>query len=58
VHAHEFEERYGGTVVLDRVDYEVLGGRVVDRFAVVPDLRRIFDFRRDALRDALGAQAT
>jgi ligand-binding SRPBCC domain-containing protein len=56
VHVHEFEERAGGTVVLDRVDYEVPGGRLVDRIAVEPDLRRIFDFRRDALRKALLAQ--
>lgn len=53
-HEHLFREVPGGTEVVDRVRYSVLGGRVVDRFLVAPDLRRIFDFRQAAMHDIFG----
>jgi ligand-binding SRPBCC domain-containing protein len=48
-HEHRFSEQDGGTLVGDLVEYEVPGGRLVDRVLVRPDLERIFAFRREAL---------
>ncbi len=53
VHAHTFEERAGGTLVRDRVDYAVPGGALVDRLFVRRDLERIFAFRHEAIRSIL-----
>ncbi len=50
IHEHAFVERDGGTFVQDRVQYAVLGGRLVDRLFVRRDLERIFRFRQEALR--------
>jgi ligand-binding SRPBCC domain-containing protein len=57
MHRHEFAEVDGGTIVRDRVRYELpLGpiGDAVHAAIVRHDLRRIFDFRRDAVRRLLG----
>ncbi len=48
-HEHLFDEVDGGTLVRDRVHYRVLGGALVERFLVRPDLRRIFAFRQEYL---------
>lgn len=57
-HEHLFEERDGGTAVIDRVDYAVPGGpgleRLVHRFLVGPDVRRIFDYRQERLGEIFG----
>ena len=56
-HRHEFEPCPEGTVVRDRVDYALPLGPLGDlaRVAFVGrDLERIFDFRRDAVRELLG----
>ena len=53
VHAHTFEPVNGGTRVGDRVRYAVLGGALVDRLLVRPDLERIFDYRRERLEELL-----
>jgi ligand-binding SRPBCC domain-containing protein len=53
-HLHTFEERDGGTLVRDRVDYAVPGGRLIHRFFVRPDLERIFAFRHQKLTELLG----
>lgn len=53
-HLHTFEERDGGTLVKDHVDYSVPGGRLVDRFFVRPDLHRIFAFRHQKLLEFFG----
>lgn len=45
IHEHEFEPRAHGTLVRDRVRYAVLGGVLVQRFFVGPDLERIWDYR-------------
>jgi ligand-binding SRPBCC domain-containing protein len=50
-HLHEFEERPGGTLVRDEVLYALPGwglGEVARPF-VGHDLRRIFDYRREAV---------
>jgi len=43
-HEHTFEERHGGTLVRDKVEYAVPGGSLINRLLVAPDLRRIFDY--------------
>lgn len=57
VHEHRFEAQSGGTRVLDRVDYAVLGGRLVNRLLVRRDLERIFDFRTAALGRIFGRES-
>lgn len=49
-HEHTFQAVEGGTIVRDTVTYRVPGGRLVNRLFIAPDLRRIFQYRRDALR--------
>lgn len=50
IHEHAFEAAGNGTIARDLVRYDHLGGRLVNRLLVAPDLRRIFDFREKALR--------
>ncbi len=54
VHEHTFREVPGGTEVGDRVRYAVPGGSLANRFFVAPDLRKIFAWRREKIRQALG----
>jgi ligand-binding SRPBCC domain-containing protein len=49
IHEHTFEYRDNGTVVGDNVEYAVLGGGMVKKFLVAPDLERIFDYRHKIL---------
>ena len=49
-HEHRFESQSDGTLVIDRVDYTVPGGRLVNRLFVRRDLEKIFDYRTAALR--------
>jgi ligand-binding SRPBCC domain-containing protein len=49
VHEHTFEAYNGGTRVIDRVEYQVLGGALINALLVRRDLERIFQFRRDVL---------
>ena len=51
IHEHTFEEKPGGTVVRDNVRYSVLGGALVNRVFVRPDLRKIFGYRHARLRE-------
>jgi ligand-binding SRPBCC domain-containing protein len=48
-HEHRFCARDNGTEVADHVRYAVLGGSLVNRLVVAPDLRKVFDYRRRAL---------
>ncbi len=50
-HEHTFEEKEGRTRVRDHVDYAVLGGRLVQRFLVMRDVERIFEFRSRKLEE-------
>jgi ligand-binding SRPBCC domain-containing protein len=58
VHEHRFEVVPGGTRIVDHVEYEVPGGRLlhplVHRFFVAPDVAAIFDYRQERLREILG----
>ncbi len=49
VHRHTFEEKPGGTLVTDHVDYGVLGGALVNRLFVAGELKRIFGYRKTRL---------
>lgn len=49
-HEHTFEEKDGGALVCDKVEYAVPGGALINRFFVAPDLRRIFEFRTATLK--------
>lgn len=55
VHEHRFEETPGGTRVEDYVRYAVVGGALVQRLLVGPELQRIFDYRHEVLRERFGA---
>lgn len=51
-HVHEFEDARGGTLMRDRVEYELpLGplGRLAHALLVRRQLRAIFDFRREVV---------
>ena len=53
-HEHRFIETSEGTLVLDRVAYEVPGGRLVHALAVRGDLERVFRYRQERVRALLG----
>lgn len=53
-HEHSFLEQEGGTLVRDAVEYAVLGGSLVNRLLLAPDVRRIFGYRTEVLRKLLG----
>lgn len=53
-HEHTFEEKDGGTLVRDKVEYAVPGGALTNRFFVAPDLRRIFAYRTATLMKRFG----
>ena len=48
-HQHTFDEADGTTICRDRVDYSVPGGALVHWLIVTRDLRKIFEYRREAL---------
>ena len=54
VHEHTFAATPEGTLVRDHVQYAVLGGRLIERFFVRPDVEKIFAYRRDCLTRILG----
>jgi ligand-binding SRPBCC domain-containing protein len=55
VHEHRFDAGDGGTLARDKVEYAVLGGGLVNRLFVVGDLRKIFDYRAEALKEQFPA---
>ena len=62
IHTHEFEEQDGGTLVRDHVRYRLWGlapiVRLVNRWLVARDTKRIFEYRHRALLDIFDAHAT
>lgn len=48
-HEHRFWEADGGTWMEDQIDYAVLGGELIRKLLVEPDLRRIFEYRSQVL---------
>lgn len=57
IHEHRFEQRDSGTTIIDCVDYAVLGGALINKLFVLPDLQRVFDYRHSILRDRFGWHA-
>lgn len=45
-HTHTFAAQDGGTLCTDRVRYKHLGGSLIERFLVRPDVEKIFAFRQ------------
>lgn len=58
VHTHTFEERDGGTLCRDQVDYAVPGGALIDRLFVRRDVKAIFAYRELALKTRFPAATT
>ena len=54
-HEHRFEERDGGTLAIDQVDYAVLGGWLIEKLFVRGDVEKIFEFRRQKLLEIFKA---
>lgn len=57
-HLHTFEERDGGTLCRDLVEYAPPGGRFVNWLIVRRDLARIFAYREAALRRHFPAESS
>jgi len=56
-HEHLFEERDGGTLCRDRIEYAAPGGPFrswIERLWVRPDIERIFAYRRETLARRFG----
>lgn len=58
IHEHLFVADGDDTVVRDRVDYDVYGGRIIERLLVRPDLRRIFGYRLQTLQTMFNTVAS
>ena len=57
-HRHTFTPQDGGTLITDFVEYDMLGGLLIDRLLVRRDLRRIFAYRQDQLAARFGKAAS
>jgi ligand-binding SRPBCC domain-containing protein len=55
VHEHVFEEIDGHTIIIDNVEYAVLGGRLTNELFVKRDLRKIFDYRHARIAERFPA---
>lgn len=53
-HTHEFEAAGVETIMRDKVDYSVLGGTLIERLFVRPDLKKIFAYRNEQINSRLG----
>lgn len=54
IHEHTFLDHDGGTLAQDRVEYDIVGGRLVNTLFVRADLAKIFRFRQAKLREKFG----
>ncbi len=53
IHEHRLELAGRGTLMTDRVEYGVLGGDIINRLLVAPDLRRIFAYRAQRVAELI-----
>jgi ligand-binding SRPBCC domain-containing protein len=53
-HTHTFEEKDGGTLCRDHVEYAVPGGALVNWLFVRQDVKRIFAYRATVLKKHFG----
>lgn len=51
VHEHVFEERDGGTLATEYVEYALFGGAVANALLIGRDLDRIFAYRQERLQE-------
>ena len=51
IHEHRFEEKDGGTLATDRIEYAVPGGELVRRLFVEKDVEKIFAYRTTRLKE-------
>ncbi|HTW95241.1 MAG TPA: SRPBCC family protein [Tepidisphaeraceae bacterium] len=56
VHEHTFTPQRGGSLIKDRVRYAAVGGTLIHRWLIRPDLERIFAYRGEVLRKIFVAQ--
>lgn len=57
-HTHTFEEHDGGTLCKDRVEYDMLGGWLVNKLLVRRDIETIFAWRRKRLMECFPSAET
>lgn len=57
IHEHRFVAEEGGTRCDDIVHFDVHGGMPVARLFVIPDVRRIFEYRQRRLAERFGGSA-
>lgn len=55
-HEHLFEAHGAETEVVDKVDYKVFGGKLIESWLVRPDLQKIFAYRRAELTKRFGSR--
>ena len=53
IHTHTFVAVPDGTLVKDEVEYAVLGGSLVQKLFVAPDLEKIFAYRATKLKELI-----
>jgi ligand-binding SRPBCC domain-containing protein len=51
IHEHTFAERDGGTLARDVVQYDVIGGQLINTLFVRRDVEKIFRFRQEKLQE-------
>ena len=51
IHEHRFTERDGETLAVDNVRYAVPGGALAHKLLVEKDIKKIFDYREDKLKE-------
>ncbi|MBV8142622.1 MAG: SRPBCC family protein [Verrucomicrobia bacterium] len=56
IHEHRFEKSGQGTLCHDKVRYSVLGGSIVNRLFVEPEVKKIFSFREKKLTELFGSK--
>jgi ligand-binding SRPBCC domain-containing protein len=49
IHTHTFEEKDGGTLCRDHVEYAMTGGRLINWLLVRRDVEKIFAYRKEAM---------
>jgi ligand-binding SRPBCC domain-containing protein len=54
VHEHRFAEDARGTTCEDSVEYAPLGGALINKLLVERDVRQIFAYRAERLKDMYG----
>ncbi|MBX9678647.1 MAG: SRPBCC family protein [Gemmataceae bacterium] len=56
IHEHTFEEKDGGTIIRDKIDYAAPGWLlepIIHGLFVGPDVRKIFAYRQEKIRELL-----